>query len=183
MLQYRLHSLDADVLAAYEEVRADPTMFVVAPGHELPEIEEVVRRTLTIRSSASAAKQRGSWPRTIREAERRRPEVTRGGTGHSAPHGPSALRPDLRRRVCQFLLEALERLDEEIASKPRLPSTAFANEARPEIEAARGRALRNCEHDLAELLAGLEPRVRGTDLRERHDLVDDGPRATVGDSA
>ena len=33
-------------LAAYEEIRSDPTQFVVAPGHELPEIEEVVRTTL-----------------------------------------------------------------------------------------------------------------------------------------
>jgi hypothetical protein len=32
-------------LAVYEEVRADPALFVVAPGHELPEIEEVLRRT------------------------------------------------------------------------------------------------------------------------------------------
>jgi hypothetical protein len=32
-------------LAEYEEVRSDPTAFVVAPGHDLPEIEEVVRRT------------------------------------------------------------------------------------------------------------------------------------------
>jgi hypothetical protein len=32
-------------LEFYESVRADPTLFVVAPGHDLPEIEEVVRRT------------------------------------------------------------------------------------------------------------------------------------------
>jgi hypothetical protein len=32
-------------LAEYEDVRSDSTLFVVAPGHELPEIEEVVRRT------------------------------------------------------------------------------------------------------------------------------------------
>jgi hypothetical protein len=31
-------------LAAYEQARADPTQFVVAPGHDLPEIEEVVHR-------------------------------------------------------------------------------------------------------------------------------------------
>jgi hypothetical protein len=31
-------------LAVYEDVRADPTTFVVAPGHELPEIEEVLVR-------------------------------------------------------------------------------------------------------------------------------------------
>jgi hypothetical protein len=31
-------------LAAYEDVRAVPTRFVVAPGHELPEIEERVFR-------------------------------------------------------------------------------------------------------------------------------------------
>jgi hypothetical protein len=27
---------------AYERVRADPTLFIVAPGHESPEVEEVV---------------------------------------------------------------------------------------------------------------------------------------------
>ena len=32
-------------VAQYEQVRADPTQFVVAPGHELPEIEIVVART------------------------------------------------------------------------------------------------------------------------------------------
>jgi hypothetical protein len=31
-------------LAVYEEVRSDPTRFLVAPGHELPEIETVVSR-------------------------------------------------------------------------------------------------------------------------------------------
>jgi hypothetical protein len=31
--------------AAYEDVRAIPTQFVVAPGHELPEIEEVLFRS------------------------------------------------------------------------------------------------------------------------------------------
>lgn len=35
----------AITLAAYEEVRSDPTLFVVAPGHDLPEIEEVLQRT------------------------------------------------------------------------------------------------------------------------------------------
>jgi hypothetical protein len=32
-------------LAEYEDVRSDSTLFVVAPGHDLPEIEEVIRRT------------------------------------------------------------------------------------------------------------------------------------------
>ena len=32
-------------LSEYEQVRADPRQFVVAPGHELPEIEAVVVRT------------------------------------------------------------------------------------------------------------------------------------------
>ena len=32
-------------LAAYEDVRKDPTRFIVALGHELPEIEVVVLRT------------------------------------------------------------------------------------------------------------------------------------------
>jgi hypothetical protein len=31
-------------LAEYEAVRADPKQFVIAPGHELPEIEVVVTR-------------------------------------------------------------------------------------------------------------------------------------------
>jgi hypothetical protein len=31
-------------LADYEEIRSHPTWFVVAPGHELPEIEELVAR-------------------------------------------------------------------------------------------------------------------------------------------
>lgn len=31
-------------LSEYERVRADPTQFLVAPGHELPEIEIVVAR-------------------------------------------------------------------------------------------------------------------------------------------
>jgi hypothetical protein len=32
-------------LSAYEHVRADPRDFVVAPGHELPEIEAVITRS------------------------------------------------------------------------------------------------------------------------------------------
>jgi hypothetical protein len=32
-------------LSAYETVRSDPTQFVVADGHELPEIESVVFRS------------------------------------------------------------------------------------------------------------------------------------------
>jgi len=32
-------------LATYELVRSDPTLFLVAPGHELPEIEVVVELT------------------------------------------------------------------------------------------------------------------------------------------
>lgn len=32
-------------VAEYERVRSDPRQFVVAPGHELPEIEAVVHRT------------------------------------------------------------------------------------------------------------------------------------------
>jgi hypothetical protein len=34
-------------LAAYESVRSDPTLFVVALGHDRPEIEEVLDRTDT----------------------------------------------------------------------------------------------------------------------------------------
>lgn len=32
-------------VSEYEQVRADPRQFVIAPGHELPEIEKVVTRT------------------------------------------------------------------------------------------------------------------------------------------
>ena len=32
-------------LAQYEEVRSDPTQFVVVPGHEVPRIETVLVRT------------------------------------------------------------------------------------------------------------------------------------------
>ena len=32
-------------VSEYEQIRADPRHFVVAPGHELPEIESVVART------------------------------------------------------------------------------------------------------------------------------------------
>jgi hypothetical protein len=43
-------NLDCDLmlsvrLAEYERARADPAVFIVAAGHELPEIEEVVDRT------------------------------------------------------------------------------------------------------------------------------------------
>jgi hypothetical protein len=31
-------------LSTYEQARADSTVFIVAPGHDLPEIEEVVLR-------------------------------------------------------------------------------------------------------------------------------------------
>ena len=34
-------------LREYEAIRLDPTVFVVAPGHELPEIEDVLRTTAT----------------------------------------------------------------------------------------------------------------------------------------
>jgi hypothetical protein len=38
------HRVTAD-LGDYEEVRAEPTHFLLAPGHEEPEAERVVRRT------------------------------------------------------------------------------------------------------------------------------------------
>jgi hypothetical protein len=31
-------------VGTYEEVRSDPTMFIVAPGHEMNDVEEPVRR-------------------------------------------------------------------------------------------------------------------------------------------
>jgi hypothetical protein len=32
-------------LADYERVRADPRLFVIVPGHEIPDLESVVERT------------------------------------------------------------------------------------------------------------------------------------------
>ncbi len=32
-------------ITEYEAVRSDPSQFIVAPGHDLPEIEEVILRT------------------------------------------------------------------------------------------------------------------------------------------
>jgi hypothetical protein len=52
MLRVRL------TLSAYEGVRSDPTQFIVAFGHELPEIEDVVTRTSdyqVVRKAGSAA--------------------------------------------------------------------------------------------------------------------------------
>jgi hypothetical protein len=43
-------------LADYEAVRAEPTHFVIVPGHELPDIESVVRREPTY---AVVSKNRG----------------------------------------------------------------------------------------------------------------------------
>jgi hypothetical protein len=46
-------------LAQYEAARRDPAVFVVAPGHELPEIEEVVLRAAgyqLVRKHGEAAK-------------------------------------------------------------------------------------------------------------------------------
>jgi hypothetical protein len=31
-------------MAEYEEMRADPNRFVVLPGHEIPDVEDVIRR-------------------------------------------------------------------------------------------------------------------------------------------
>jgi hypothetical protein len=46
------------MLAVYEEIRSDPTLFLVAPGHELPEIEVVIRRSVeyqVVRKDGEAA--------------------------------------------------------------------------------------------------------------------------------
>jgi hypothetical protein len=31
-------------IAVYEEVRSDPTLFIVVPGHEIPDVEDIVTR-------------------------------------------------------------------------------------------------------------------------------------------
>ena len=45
-------------VAEYERVRADPTHFAVLPGHEIPDVEDVVGRNegfLVVRKVAGAA--------------------------------------------------------------------------------------------------------------------------------
>jgi hypothetical protein len=45
-------------VAEYEAVRADPTHFAVLPGHEIPDVEDVVARNerfLVVRKKAGAA--------------------------------------------------------------------------------------------------------------------------------
>jgi hypothetical protein len=45
-------------VAEYEGVRADPTHFAVLPGHEIPDVEDVVARNerfLVVRKKAGAA--------------------------------------------------------------------------------------------------------------------------------
>jgi hypothetical protein len=45
-------------VADYERVRADPTHFAVLPGHEIPDVEDVVARNegfLVVRKKAGAA--------------------------------------------------------------------------------------------------------------------------------
>lgn len=52
---------------AYEWVRRDPTQFVVAPGHDLPEIEEVVFRT----NAYQVVRKRGEAARVAAEEDLR----------------------------------------------------------------------------------------------------------------
>jgi hypothetical protein len=45
-------------VSGYEDVRAEPTHFAVLPGHEIPDVEEVVARNeafLVVRKKAGAA--------------------------------------------------------------------------------------------------------------------------------
>ena len=41
--------------AAYEELRRDPVLFAIAPGHEIPDVEVVVARTEASRLAKTAA--------------------------------------------------------------------------------------------------------------------------------
>jgi hypothetical protein len=54
-------------LSEYERVRADPTQFVVAPGHELPEIEAVALRT----DAYQVVRKRGEAARFVTERDPR----------------------------------------------------------------------------------------------------------------
>lgn len=55
-------------LSEYEGVRADPTQFVVAPGHELPEIETVVVR----KGAYQVVRKHGEAARLVTERDPRR---------------------------------------------------------------------------------------------------------------
>jgi len=54
-------------LKVYEATRADPSSFIVAPGHELPEIEDVISRgagyQVVRKTGAAAALARDEDPR------------------------------------------------------------------------------------------------------------------------
>ena len=54
-------------LAAYERIRSEPTLFVVAPGHELPEIEAVVARN----DGYQVVRKHGDAARLVTEADPR----------------------------------------------------------------------------------------------------------------
>ena len=54
-------------LSDYEQVRSDSTQFLVAPGHELPEIEEVVLRT----DDYQFVRKRGDAAELAAESDRR----------------------------------------------------------------------------------------------------------------
>lgn len=54
-------------VSEYEQVRADPRQFVVAPGHDLPEIESVVART----SAYQVVIKRGEAARFVTEHDPR----------------------------------------------------------------------------------------------------------------
>ena len=49
LLRLALEALGRQTLsiAEYEAVRSDPRQFIVAPGHELPEIETIVARKIS----------------------------------------------------------------------------------------------------------------------------------------
>lgn len=44
MRQRVLHRADRLTPQAYEELRGDPTLFAIVPGHEQPDVEDVVER-------------------------------------------------------------------------------------------------------------------------------------------
>jgi hypothetical protein len=48
---------------AYEQVRADPTLFIVAPGHESPDVERIV----DIRSAYHIVRKHPGFPEQVAE--------------------------------------------------------------------------------------------------------------------
>jgi hypothetical protein len=104
-------------LAVYEEARSDPTLFVVAPGHERREIEEVLRQTDGYQVVRKKGRQRTSPQRKTRAADSRRAFRHCPGPVYGASVSQDEAQAALLRAyvACNLLQEALPQLPKETA--------------------------------------------------------------------